>query len=95
MTGIPIMNLKGKHNKNAEGHITVMYPTLLMIVEMSQKTVVLYSIFTKEDCSTIPPHDSQPLNNISALTISVEGVAHLLQNIDPIPLTRVLYQMTG
>ena len=41
------------------------------------------SIFTKEDCSTIPPHDSQPLNNIPALTISVEGVAHLHQNIDP------------
>jgi len=41
------------------------------------------SIFTEEDCSTIPTHGSQPLSNISPLTISVEGVAHLLQKIDP------------
>jgi len=42
------------------------------------------SIFTEEDCSTIPTHGSQPLSTIiSPLTTSVEGVAHLLQKIDP------------
>ena len=39
---MPIMNFKGKCNKNVEGHITIINQTLLMIVEMSQKTVVLY-----------------------------------------------------
>ena len=40
------------------------------------------SIFTEEDCSIIPTHDTQLLSGISHLTISVVGVAHLLQNID-------------
>ena len=40
------------------------------------------SIFTEEDHSIIPTHDTQPLSSISHLTISVEGVAHLLENID-------------
>ena len=39
------------------------------------------SIFTK-DSSTIPIHSSQPLHDINSLNITVEGVAHLLKNID-------------
>ena len=40
------------------------------------------SIFTEEDSSTIPIHSSQPLHDINSLNITVEGVAHLLKNID-------------
>ena len=40
------------------------------------------SIYTEEDCSTIPTHGLQPLSSISHLTISVERVAHLLEKID-------------
>ena len=31
----------------------------------------------------VPIHSSQPLQNINSLNITVEGVAHLLKNIDP------------
>jgi len=41
------------------------------------------SIFTEEDYSTVPTLNPQHLNDINPLTISTEGVAHLLQNIDP------------